>query len=104
MHFRHTVGVSRHSEAVVDRKRVMAWSTVIASAAVLIEALPSRQKPSILGRMAGAAYTMTWGLDDIREGDRVAWNGQTFTVKEITRDTTRPTGPYQTCILDRKLV
>lgn len=97
-----TVRVTRHSEAVIGRKREKAWVEVTATGAAYALPLAARSKDTILGRISGAAWTLVWGVDDWRNGDRVEFGGRTYTLHEVTQDTTRLYGPYQTGILAEK--
>ena len=71
---------------------------------VLVEGLSSKAKATIFGHIPGAMYRISWGAGtDIEEGDREVYNGETYTVREVLDDSSRPTGKYFTAVLSRKL-
>ncbi|MFI0609209.1 MAG: hypothetical protein ACH37Z_15125 [Anaerolineae bacterium] len=75
-----------------------------AAMAVLVEGLASKAKMTIFGHIPLAMYRISWEAGtDIQEGDRVVYSGESYTVREVLDDTTRPTGGYQTAVLSRKL-
>jgi hypothetical protein len=46
-------------------------------------------------------YEMTWGTEDIRMNDTILFEGVEYVLKELRRDTLRPTNPYHVGILAR---
>ena len=64
-----------------------------------IEPLTGRDRESILGRIGSLVYRMSWAVEDVRDGDRVAWEGKTLITREILDDTGRASLRYRTCLL-----
>ncbi len=76
----------------------------------LLEGLPTKGRASILGRVSGAKYHITWmGTVSLREGDIAGGfaganvpqgaQGKNFKLVEITDDTGRPDRAYYSAIL-----
>lgn len=84
------------------RTRVYAPVNSGEAMSVLVEGLTSKQKAALIN-IKWPCYRMTWGGGtDIKEGDRITYSGHAYILEAVTDDTTRPTGPYQTGILNRK--
>lgn len=97
--FVHTVSVTRSTDTLDGKTIKPIWSTTQAAMRCRVEPLTSREKETIFGRVSQARYRMTWGTEDVREGDRVSWTGKTFVVRELTDDTGRLRLRYRTAIL-----
>jgi hypothetical protein len=93
----HTVDVRR----TVSSLTVAAPETVYSNVACLVEPLPAKALESVMGRVPHAMYEMTWGTEDIRMNDTVIFEGVEYVLKELRRDTLRPTNPYHVGILAR---
>lgn len=72
----------------------------------LIEGIAGKSRPSILGRVQGAKYIVTWIGEELRQGDALTVTsgptgavGRTFRLEEILDDTGRRSRPYYTGIL-----
>lgn len=71
---------------------------------VLVLGLSAKEKATTFGHIPLATYRVVWMAGtDIQEGDRNVYEGETYTVREVLDDTTRPTGGYKTAIYSRKL-
>ena len=97
--FIHAAAVSRQVGSVQSGTRQESWQVVIDPLACRIEPLTGRDRESILGRIGQLVYRMSWGTEDVRDGDRIAWNGRTFVTREILDDTGRATLRYRTCLV-----
>ena len=98
--FIHTVQVSRATRELTGGRIRDAWETVHAALRCRVEPVSTKEKETIIGRLAGARAKMTWGTEAVKEGDRVTYNGKTYIVRECLDDTGRATLRYHTCILD----
>lgn len=97
--FIHSASVVRQVGAVVSGSRQESWQEIMDDLPCRIEPLTGRDKESILGRIGTLVYRMSWGMDDVRDGDRIQWDGKTFIVQEVLKDTGRASLRYQTCLL-----
>ena len=95
----HSAAVSRQVGTVLSGSRQESWQVVIAALSCRIEPLTGRDRESILGRIGSLVYRMSWGTEDVRDGDRVAWEGKTFITREVLDDTGRPSLRYRTALL-----
>ena len=96
----HTAATKREARtANGDGTFTSALATNLSSVACLVEPLSTRSRESIIGRIPSARYRLTWGTDDIQNGDTVIWNGSQYIIGEIINDTLRFDTPYQTGIL-----
>ena len=94
--FIHRVPVSRQNGAVLAGSRQEMWQVVIPALSCRVEPMSGRDKQTILGHFSIDAYRITWGTDDVRPGDRFAWNGKTFAIVSTQDDTGRGTNKYIT--------
>ena len=102
----HSVTGTRRPVTQSGGVTTKAWAATNSGAAmsVLVEGLSTRAKESLVGVVPLAQYRMTWDAGtDILEGDRVVYSSETYVVREVLDDTTRPTGGYKTGVLSRKL-
>lgn len=100
--FIHSVTGERAALTATAGKRDRTWAATNSGAAipVLIEALSSRTKESLIGFIPEARYRMTWQAgSDVQEGDRITYGGRDYMLTEVIDDSTRPTGGYGTGIL-----
>lgn len=93
----HTATWSRAVIGTSSGKRTRTWS-VPASFSCLVEGLPGRVRQALIGYIPQARYRLTTSTE-VRENDRIVWNSKDFILRDVTDDTTRPTGPYYTGIL-----
>lgn len=101
--FIHTAVVSREGATISSGQTVFGgFSQVFAALKCLIEPLPAWRQVSVIGLFGGRAFSVTWGNESLREGDRFLWNGRTFTFKLNADDQYRGDSgvpPYQTGML-----
>lgn len=97
--FVHQVDVERAERATVDGKLTTAWTSVETGLRCLVSTLKSYQKDSMLGRLDGAHYRMTWMSGDVKNGDRVTWDDRTWIVRDLSKDNASPWFSYYTAVL-----
>lgn len=108
----HTARVLRYAKPVDPTtglpNRGAAPTTVAASLECLVEGLPARGRSTILGRVSGARYVVSWIGTQLRTNDVLdtivnTVTGQAiagrFRLAEIVDDSTRPARNYYTGIL-----
>ena len=95
----HTASVERQNLTPVAGHVPGTWSQVIAEVRCLVETLKGHSKDSMFGRISGAAYRLSWGAEDIRNGDRVTWNSKAWIIDDVAYDNAIPWMPYHTAIL-----
>lgn len=87
--FVHTVAVYRQAATVSAGNQTFgAYAAVGGLGAVpcLVEPMQARQIATILGDLIEKAYWITWGAEDIRNGDRIVWNARTFALTYFQDD------------------
>ena len=95
-----TVSVSRCSRTPVNGVVAGTWAQVFASVRCRVELLKSYQKDSMIGRIDGAQYRMTWiSGEAVHNGDRVVWDGDTYLVEDVGKDKAIAWRAQQICIL-----
>jgi hypothetical protein len=92
----HTIAVQRQVGTVLSGSRQESWQTVVQALKCRVEPMSGRDKQTILGHVSIDAYRLSWGLEDVRAGDRFDWKGKTFAVISQQDDRDRPTHRYQT--------
>lgn len=104
----HTAQVLRRSSSVSALVETPgAWTTVHASLPCEIEPQGAKRKMTLLGSISGRVYQMSWGTEEVLDGDRVVWNNRTFRFHYDSDDTQRLGGivdAYQTGILTEERV
>jgi len=98
---RNTVGTD--AAGLLTRAGLVQQAALVAC---LIEGISGKSRPSILGRVQGAKYVISWIGQVFRQGDSLEVNtgpvgavGRTFKLEEILDDTGRRARPYYTGIL-----
>lgn len=107
--FPHTVAVSRFSHSVASGQETHSLAAVAGLGAVpcLVETMSARQQQNILGAISQKIYRISWGTEDLRDGDRITWKTRSFILQYDADDQHRVgTGipPYQTGILREEAV
>ena len=82
MRFLHTVRVDRSGLTHDGLKPRETRQTVYDALPCLIESLSTREIESLLGRLEGARYRMSWKGATLEDGDRVLFNGDWHTLRE----------------------
>lgn len=104
MNFFHTAQALRESTSIASGvETYQGWTSVYASFACLVEPMPAFRQVTFFGVVSGGVFCVTWGDETLHEGDRIVWNGRTFTLKLSVDDRYRGTDtsiePYQTGVL-----
>lgn len=102
--FPHTVAVSRFSHTVASGQETHALAAVGGLEAVpcLVEPMSAQRQQNILGAISQKVYRISWGTEDLRDGDRLTWKTRTFALQYDADDQHRVgsnMAPYQTGIL-----
>lgn len=96
----HTCSVERCERIPTALNAMNAtWETVVESMRCLMAPLKGYQKDSMMGRINGAQYRMTWLTEDVRNGDRVLWDDRTWLVQDRSKDSTSPWCQYYSAVL-----
>lgn len=84
------------------------FETIFCKLQCLIEPMGAYRKVTLLGTSGGRRFHISWeGGEDLRDGDRVLWQGRKFRLEYDADDRYRSggvVGPYQTGILHEEAV
>ncbi len=100
----HRVDVARFVETIGSNlKRTTTKTTVCRDLQCLVLGLQHRAKTSLVGRVDGAQFTISWpGETALQDGDIVTFRSKDYNLREILDDTTRDTAPYYTGVLQER--
>lgn len=96
---RHTVDTERCERQVSDGRMNTTWEPVETGLRCLVATLKSYQKDSMIGRLEGAHYRMTWIHGDVKNGDRVHWDDRLWIVRDLAKDSASPWFSYYSAVL-----
>lgn len=117
----HLCDVKREKSTRTNGKPDPGLDDVVTGLAGFAEGMTAREKQFLVNTIPQACFRWTWGLEDIRDQDRLVnfrdaqggsipgLTGSEFILHETLHDTTRPAGfttipAYQTGVLVRKVV
>lgn len=97
------VKVDRQVDAIdpTTGRRLISVVAVHASWPALVLGLHARAKNSLVGRVDGAAYTISWQNQTWKEGDLVTYAGKQYALREILDDTGTPTKYFTAYLQER---
>lgn len=80
----HRVQVYRTTDTTdTNLKTVKTTSLVYGALPCLVEALPERDKETVLGRLPLARYRITWSSGTLKNSDMVKFDGLWYRVREV---------------------
>lgn len=107
--FAHRVVAKRQTQTVTNGLPVTSVTTIVSSLRCLVEGLEGAARDSLMGRVDGARYTISWPPAQVqngaaitytgRDGDLIDYNGRQYYLRDILDDTTRGRGGYLRAIL-----
>lgn len=100
MQYLHTATRQARSVTVSDFGRVNTTASSV-QFSCLIEPLSSKHTETLLGRIPGARYRITWpgSVGEMEDGDVITFSGKDYILQEVTPDTLRPRDPYYTAVM-----